>query len=101
MIWSGVAVVTGSFALIVVSFALHYARRDATVGGLAFPGGTAPRFADYLYFSVQVSTTFGGSDVDVTTTRMRTAVTLHSVIAFTYNTVMVALLVSVLLNTAA
>ena len=59
----------------------------------------AARFADYLYLSTQVTTTFGGSDVEVRTARLRGAVSLHSLVAFGYNAFVVALLVSVLLST--
>jgi uncharacterized membrane protein len=98
VIWMGVSVVVGSAVVIVVSFAVLYARTDAESGGFDFPGGTPPRFADYVYLAIQVSTTFGGSDVDLTTTRARRVVSLQSVIAFTFNTVLVALFVSVLLR---
>jgi uncharacterized membrane protein len=97
LIWSGVAIV-GSAMIIIVSFAILYARTDAEAGGFTFPGGDAPRFGDYLYLAVQVSTTFGGSDVDITSTRARRAVSAQSLIAFTFNTVLVALFVSVLLR---
>lgn len=98
LVWAGASVVVGSAVIIIVSFAILYARTDAESGGFAFPGDDRPRFADYLYLAVQVSTTFGGSDVDITNTRARRAVSVQSVIAFTFNTVLVALFVSVLLR---
>ncbi|MET0811414.1 MAG: DUF1345 domain-containing protein [Microbacterium sp.] len=98
LLWSGIAVVALSVALIIVAFAVHYARIDATDGGFAFPGSADRRFGDYLYLAVQVSTTFGGSDVDLRTLRARRAVSMHSIIAWIYNTVVIALLVSVLIR---
>lgn len=98
MLWSGLAVVALSVALIIVAFAVHYARIDSTDGGFEFPGSQDRRFGDYLYLAVQVSTTFGGSDVDLRTLRARRAVSMHSLISWVYNTVIVALLVSVLIR---
>lgn len=93
-----VVVVVVTVALIIVAFAVNYAREDSVRGGLAFPGTAAPRFGDYLYLSIQLTTTFGGSDVQVLRRRMRRIVSMHSLIAFTFNTVIVALLVSVLVG---
>ena len=93
-----VVVAIASLALIVVAFAVHYARENAARGGLAFPGEEPPRFVDYLYLAAQVSTTFGGSDVAVTRSAMRRILTVHGAISFVFNTVIVALLVSVLVN---
>jgi len=98
-IGSGVAVVVSSLAIIVVSFAVRYAREDAVAGGLEFPGTTAPRFSDYVYLAVQVSTTFGGSDVSITKPGMRRLVSVHSLVSFGFNTVIVALMVSVFVTT--
>jgi uncharacterized membrane protein len=94
------AVVVASAAMIIVSYAVHYARLDATGRGFEFPGSAPPRFLDYVYLAAQVSTTFGASDVALTTTRVRRSVTFHSIIATTFNTVIVALFVSVLLRGA-
>lgn len=96
---AGVAVVPASVAVIIVTFAVSHARADRE-GALRFPGTEAPVFADYLYFSIQLTATFGGSDVEVTNTRMRRAVSVHSLLAFAYNAFVIALLVSALLNAA-
>lgn len=95
---AGAAVLLASAGIIIVSYAVHYARLDAARGGLVFPGEAPARFADYLYLAAQVSTTFGGADVSITTTRMRRAVAFHGVIAWAFNAVLVALFVSVLLR---
>jgi uncharacterized membrane protein len=94
----GVITVATSFAVSVVSYAVRYARAYAEGGGLHFPGDREPRFADFIYFSAQISTTFAGSDVQVRTTAMRKIVTLHSILSFTFNTVIVALGVSLLVS---
>ncbi|TPX01571.1 DUF1345 domain-containing protein [Schumannella luteola] len=94
----GVLTVATSFAVNIVSYAVRYARAYAEGGGLHFPGDREPRFADFIYFAAQISTTFAGSDVQVRTTAMRKIVTLHSILSFTFNTVIVALGVSLLVS---
>ena len=63
-----------------------------------FPGGGERSFTDYLYFSLMVQTTFGATDVAVESPGMRRAVMTHGVVAFVFNTVIVAMLVSLLLS---
>ncbi len=94
------AVVTGSLLLTLTAYAVHYAREQSDNGGLDFPKTPTPTYADYFYLAVQVGTTFGASDVTVESTRMRRLVTGNSLISFTFNTVIVALLVSLLVTTA-
>ncbi|AWB89681.1 DUF1345 domain-containing protein [Salinibacterium hongtaonis] len=96
LIWSGVAVLAASWTLIAVSFAVHYAREHAIFGGLEFAGDELPQFSDFLYFALQTSTS-AGSDVTVTARRMRHFIALHSIIAFIFNTVIIAVLVAVLI----
>ncbi|MEV0617686.1 DUF1345 domain-containing protein [Nonomuraea sp. NPDC050404] len=97
LIWAGVVVLSASWALIAVSFALHYAREQATRGGFEFPG-EEPVFTDFIYLSLQLSTTFAGSDVTITTTRARRYAALHGGMAFLFNTVIIAILVTVMLS---
>lgn len=65
-----VAVVV-SWLVVTLSYAVHYARRDRAGGGMVFPGTDRGQFVDYLYFSISVATTFGTTDVEVTSSRMR------------------------------
>ena len=55
-------------------------------------------FLDFFYLAVQVATTFASADVSVTTTKARRLITANSLISFGFNTVIVALLVSVLVG---
>ena len=64
-------------------------------GGLGFPGGTQPSGWDFLYFSMVVGMTAQTADTEITTTPMRRAVLLHSVVSFFFNTVIVAAAVNV------
>ena len=77
---------------------MRYSQLWATGDGLDYPGDGPDTFSDFLYVSIQLSTTFATSDVSVTTARARRLVSVHSVIAFAFNSVIVALLVSVVLS---
>ncbi len=80
--------------------ALHYAHlyytpaQGADHGGLAFPGAQEPDATDFLYFAFTVGMTAQVSDVTVTSSRMRRAVLVHGIAAFTTNTVILALAVN-------
>lgn len=93
-----VVLVVTAWITVVVTYAADYARRQHRDGGLDVPGGGPRGFSDVLYFSAGVSTTFGGTDVTVVTSAMRRAVLTHSLLAFCFNTVIVALLISTLLG---
>jgi uncharacterized membrane protein len=95
---TGITAVVGSWLLNAVGFAVLYARTNTARPGLVFPGDEAPTFVDYVYLAVQVSTTFSTADVTTTSSRLRRTVTGHALIAFIFNTVIVAVLVSVLLT---
>lgn len=66
---------------------------------MGWPGGEGEqRFSDDEYFANEVQATLGTTDVALTTSAMRTAVRRHGLIAFTFNSVIVALLVSLVLT---
>ncbi|MEV7568576.1 DUF1345 domain-containing protein [Streptomyces tanashiensis] len=83
---------------VAVSFAVAFQADDLVEGGraLEFPGDETPVWADYVYFALSVMTTFGTTDVTVLSREMRRTVTANSAIAFVFNTVTVASLVSAL-----
>lgn len=89
-------VVATSWLVTVVSYAVDYARITATAGGLTFPGDEGVVFWDCVYLAAQVQTTFSSSDVTIETTLTRRIVTGHTLIAFAFNTVIIALLIAVL-----
>ena len=91
-----VAVVMTSWLTTMLTYAVHYARVTATVGGLTFPGDNAVVFWDCVYLAAQVQTTFSSSDVTVESTLTRKIVTGHTIVAFAFNTVIIALLIAVL-----
>ena len=69
---------------------------DGAVGGeggapLEFPRRSAPVCMDFLYFSMVVGMTSQTSDVTTATTRMRRLVMAHGIVAFVFNTTLLAL----------
>lgn len=95
---SGLALAIGSWMVTIVSFAISYARQNVHECGLRFPDTDTPAWHDYLYLAIQISTTFASSDVEVLNTTMRKMVTKHTLIAFLFNTVLIAILVSILMR---
>ncbi|MFS0892725.1 DUF1345 domain-containing protein [Microbacterium sp. 179-I 3D3 NHS] len=92
-----VAVVAASWSVTVVAYAVHYARYDIASGGLQYPGKSDQRvFIDYVYLAVQVQTTFSTSDVSVLDPAGRRIVTGHTLVSFAFNTVIIAMLITVL-----
>ncbi|WP_224391192.1 DUF1345 domain-containing protein [Pseudonocardia sp. ICBG1293] len=98
-----VLVVASTWLLITIVYAVHYARENAHRGGLEFRGVLdegPPQLADYLYLSVQIGTAYNGAEVTVTSRAMRRTAGVHTVVAFVFNTVLIALLVSLLVAVA-
>lgn len=95
MVAAAFALITGSWLLMVVAFAVTYLREWAQSGGVHIPGDEDEHFSDFLYASIQVATTFATSDVETRTASARNWVTLNSIIAFGFNTVVIALFLSV------
>ena len=91
--------VAASWFMVQLIFALHYAHLfygpDET-GGLKFPGEGDPDYWDFIHFSVVIGAAAQTADIDFTSKVMRRIGTLHSVIAFTFNTVVLALSINLL-----
>lgn len=93
-----------SWLLTHVMFAMRYAHEyyehaaglpSSIHGGLAFPGDSPPDYWDFVYFSFVLGMTFQVSDVDITSRKMRRLATVHGVLGFLFNTVIVALTVNI------
>jgi uncharacterized membrane protein len=86
----------GSWSLIHVIFALHYAHvfYGEPEGGLIFPGEGEPNYWDFLYYSFVVGMTCQVSDVQVSVPTMRRLTLAHGVLSFLFNTVILALAVN-------
>ncbi|MDS7942793.1 DUF1345 domain-containing protein [Acinetobacter sp. V110_1] len=83
-------------------FALHYAHdfymalsRNEENGGLEFPGTKNPTYPDFLYFSYIIGTSAQTADVSVTTRHMRLLNLFHIVLAFGFNTTILAICINV------
>ncbi|QZN84966.1 DUF1345 domain-containing protein [Cellulomonas sp. C5510] len=92
----GLLLVASAWLTMVAAYAVHYARRDATQGGMEFPGSGERAFSDYVYLAVAVGTTFAPNDVVVTCRAMRRTLSGHAVVAFAFNAVIVGLVVAIL-----
>jgi uncharacterized membrane protein len=77
-------------------YADHHTRKSEHAGGLDFPGEEHPDFIDFAYFSFVVGMTFQVSDVTISSRKLRRMVLLHSLMAFAFNTVIVALTINVI-----
>lgn len=64
------------------------------VGGIDFPGKVSPDYLDFAYFSFVIGMTFQVSDVSVSSPLIRRFVLLHSLLAFVFNTIIVALTIN-------
>lgn len=98
------ATVAASWFMVQLIFALHYAHeyyapdddtpRDA--GGLLFPGGEEPDYWDFVHFSVVIGVASQTADIAFTSKDLRRIGTVHGVVAFTFNTVVLALTINLL-----
>lgn len=95
-----VVLVVAAWLTVALTYSVAYLCLDARSRHrmLAFPGEGERSWTDYLYFAIIVNTTFAGSDVAVLHPRMRRTVAVHGVVAFVFNTVVLAAVVSVLLR---
>jgi uncharacterized membrane protein len=96
-----IVTILSSWAFTQVMFALHYAhgfysaldhKRD---GGLLFPNEPNPDYIDFLYFACIIGTSAQTADVSFTTKSMRKIGLIHSVLAFFFNTSLVALMINI------
>jgi len=90
-----------SWAFTQVMFALHYAHDYYATevrgehGGLDFPGDHPPDYGDFLYFACVIGTSGQTADVSFTSRRMRRTGMVHCVLAFFFNTTLVALTINI------
>jgi uncharacterized membrane protein len=93
--------ILSSWAFTQVMFALHYAHdyyaseARGNPGGLLFPGGHAPDYGDFLYFACVIGTSGQTADVSFASRSMRRTGLVHCVLAFFFNTTLVALTINI------
>ena len=84
------------------TFAFRYAHEyyevsaegSGIVGGLEFPGEKRPDYLDFLYFSLVLGMTFQVSDVQITARKFRRLASVHGLLSFLFNTIILALTVN-------
>ena len=92
-----------SWLFIQTIFTFHYAHvyyreerlAEPDGAGLEFPGGQDPDYFDFLYYAFVVGMTSQVSDVSVTSREMRRLTTLHGVLSFGFNMLILALSINV------
>ena len=99
------ATVIGSWSLMHTLFALHYAHiyygdngaphGASHAGGLLFPDERMPDYLDFAYFSFVVGMTCQVSDVQISGRRLRRWALAHGLLAFAFNTAILALSINV------
>lgn len=63
--------------------------------GLEFPGEKRPDYFDFVYFSLVLGMTFQVSDVQITERKFRRMATIHGLLSFLFNTIILALTVNI------
>lgn len=103
VVFAGASVALAWF-LVQLVFALHYAHEyygdgdggGSAGGGLAFPGGEAPDYWDFLHFSIVLGAASQTADISFTGRRMRRIGTVHTLVAFVFNAAVLALAINLM-----
>lgn len=96
-----VITVASSWVFMHLMFAMHYAHdyyrsgRRGHEPGLAFPNEAAPDYWDFLYFSAVIGTSGQTADVAFTSKAMRRTGLVHCILAYVYNTTVLALTINI------
>jgi uncharacterized membrane protein len=105
----GLAAVTilSAWFFIHLTYALHYAheyfdeleqdpdKEPQDAGGLRFPGTGDPDYFDFLYFSFIIGVASQTADVEITSKAMRRVSLIHSILAFFFNSAVLALTINI------
>jgi uncharacterized membrane protein len=98
--------IVSAWTFIHILFALHYAHQyyaDAdgdpetpgTRQGLNFPNDPAPVYGDFFYYSFVIGCACATADVNIVSKLMRRTALAHGVVAFFFNTVILALAINI------
>jgi len=98
----GFVAITAGWFLVHTLYTLRYAHLywyddvgdGSACGGIRFPGTDAPSDIDFAYFAFTLGTSFAVSDPQVTETRVRREVIVHSIISFAYNSVIIGMVIN-------
>lgn len=97
---AGVTVLS-SWAFTQVMFALHYAHEyyaaacHGRPAGLQFPDDGNPDYGDFFYFASVIGTSGQTADVSFVSKPMRRIGSLHCILAYLFNTTVLALLINI------
>ncbi len=103
---SSLTIIT-SFMFIHLMFALQYAHEyyaewvenpgaEASVrGGLSFPGTVNPQYVDFLYVAFVIGVASQTADVATSSRAMRLLVMIQGIVAFVFNTTVLALTINI------
>jgi uncharacterized membrane protein len=95
--------VIASWLTVQMIFTLHYAHEyygvdeddgAADAGGLSFKDPGPPDYWDFLHFSIVIGVACATADVDFSSKGLRRLGTVHSLVAFAFNTIIVALTIN-------
>jgi uncharacterized membrane protein len=90
-----------SWAFTHIGFALHYASLyyrqvdGQDFGGLQFPGDHEPDYSDFMYYSFVIACAAATADVNTTKRAMRQVTMIQGIIAFVFNTAVLALSINI------
>src|SRR5690606_27996756 len=95
-----------SWLFVQTIFTLHYAHEfyapaEAGQGdrqGLMFPGEDDADYWDFLHFALIIGVANQTADVQISSQRLRRIATVHSIVAWLFNTVILALAVNLAVN---
>ena len=101
-----VATILSAWTFTNVMFALHYASAyyaetpapdDALAvrGGLLFPGNEEPGWGDFVYQAFVIGCACATADVNITTRSMRSVCLAQGIVAFLFNTIVLALTINI------
>jgi uncharacterized membrane protein len=99
--------IVSAWTFVHLIFAQHYAHEfyierddeqslpEEFAGGLRFPGTVQPIFIDFLYFSFVIGVASQTADVETTSHPMRRVTLVHCILAFFFNTIILALTINI------
>jgi uncharacterized membrane protein len=97
-----VATILSAWTFIHLMFAMHYAGEyyakgadGEARGGLTFPGTNEPGWSDFLYQAFVIGCACATADVNVTSSTMRGVCVAQGVVAFFFNTIILALTINI------
>lgn len=79
---------------------LYYREDDEGVGGVEFPGQAAPCYFDFAYLAFTIGMCFQVSDTTVSSPQIRRTVLQQALIAFVFNTAIIAFALNLLFGLA-